>query len=80
MSNYPDSRRGSAYSFGPSPSLPSPARVQYRRNPGRGYATPPNTPDSRQYGPEPVVLQLAVPVLEKHDIVWQGWIAILLTI
>lgn len=56
MSNYPGSRRGSApppYSFGPSPSLPSPARVQYRRNPGHGHATLPNTPSSRQYGHEP---------------------------
>lgn len=54
MSNYPGPRRGSApppYSSGPSPSLPSPARLLYHRNPGYSHATPPNTPD-RQYEPE----------------------------
>jgi len=59
MSNYPGSRRGSApppYSFGPSPSLPSPARILYRRNPGFGHAASPNTPDSLQYGSEPTPL------------------------
>jgi hypothetical protein len=62
MSNYPGSRRGSAppsYPFGVSPSLPSPARILHQRNPGYSHATPPNTPDHRQYGSEPVPLSFS---------------------
>ena len=59
MSNYPGSRRGSApppYSFGPSFSLPSPARVLYHQNHGYDHAAPPNTPNRRQYETEPAPL------------------------
>ena len=58
MSNYPGSRRGSApppYTFGPSPSIPSPARILHHRIPGYNL-TPPNAPDRRQYGSEPAPL------------------------
>ena len=59
MSNYPGSRRGSApppYTFGASPSIPSPARILHHRNPGYNHLPPPNTPDRRQYGSEPASL------------------------
>ncbi|KAF9785823.1 hypothetical protein BJ322DRAFT_743777 [Thelephora terrestris] len=52
MFNHVGSRRGSApppYSFGASPSLPSPARVLYHRSPGYENGTPPNTPYRRQH-------------------------------
>lgn len=51
MFNHVGSRRGSAPPpcfYGPSPSLPSPARVPYRESPGYANATPPNTPYRRQ--------------------------------
>lgn len=58
MFNHLGSRRGSApppYS-GITPSLPSPARMPYHRNPGYDQATPPNTPDRHRYGFEPALL------------------------
>ena len=72
MSNYPGSRRGSApppYSFGPSPSLPSPARILYHRNPGYGHTTPPNTPDPRQYGSEPTPLSYSEGTRRRRGVI-----------
>lgn len=59
MQNYPGSRRGSTpppYSVGPSPSLPSPARILHHRSPGYGHVTPLSIPDRRQYGSGPTPL------------------------
>ena len=72
MSNYPDSRRGSApppYSFGPFPNLPSPARVLYHRNPGYGHAAPPNTPDRRQYGSESAPLSYSEGTRRRRGVI-----------
>jgi len=72
MSNYPGSRRGSApppYTFGASPSIPSPARIPHHRFPGYDHLTPPNALDRRQYGSEPVTLSYGQETRRRRGVI-----------